>query len=1213
MIVLGACSSSEHSILITARAAGTGPTVIDNVYFTVIPTASTTIPVDSPPNNPINRTIDVINAGQPIRIAIHLHDDTPVMVHIVATTASGSTRLYATRCYDPAGVVNDEVLLVPLDPTLDTDGDGWPSGANLEGACRDPGPGANGVACDVGLCPAAIAADCNDMAAPMPPVDCTIAANHALGPCIFPGASWPGDCGDGIDQDCRDNGIGGGNRDEPCGDQDGDGFDACGSGGGVCDCDDRNPNVHPGATDICGNGIDEDCTHEPGGMGAQCDNDHDGFVAGPDCDDTNPNIHPGGLELEHCDATPMAGMCGVACRLEMGRCACDGIDNNCNHLIDEDASCQSPDLDGDGSDACTAGMTNCATCDCNDCDSGIHPGATDICGDMIDEDGIGGDMACDPSDGDHDGYTGGQDCDDTMPHFHFSAPENCNTPASESCGSILCPPTVDADHDGFQLETAPGTGTDCDDTNAAITPWATELCNGVDDNCNGTADEVLDRTGQIGCATDTDASEPMTAGVMRCLGGGRCTVHFDRNLHHCGHCRAECNPGNTLVADACSPTGVMANPGRCTCSVNGAGMDACTAGDTCCAVDAHGAAVGNPGCVNTNMDVHHCGGCGNVCDSTATDACVGGTCMCGSGAPCGAGQSCCGGGCVDLAGDVNNCGACGHACGANTTCNAGVCGCANPTVNGDCNGDLGHAGGNGCETNLQTDANFCGSCAQSCLDEHVATGSCSAGACVIGTCETLYADCTGGAANGCETSISTVGNCGMCGHACSVMNADAQCIVAGTTASCGYGMCMGPFGNCDTNPMNGCETSLHQVATCGGCGTNCTSVVQNATATCPSGTCDYSGCAAGASDCDGNRGNGCELYSAAHCGPSCTVCTSSIQNASGATCTGGGTCDYGACNGSTSDCDGNRANGCEAWAPTHCGGSCTNCSTAESGVAAAALVCTAGGACDYTTCSANRSDCDSNRANGCETPSDAMHCGGSCANCVVNESNVNGATCSGTTCDYASCTAGHVDCDGNRTNGCETAADGTHCGAACGTCVGMTSNASGLTCSASNTCDYGSCTGNFLDCDGNRANGCESPYSVTHCGSCASTCTTANMHATGLSCTAGGTCDYTACQAGMVDCDGNRANGCERASDGNHCGPSCTDCEAATNVMTATCPAAVCVITACNGNNGNCDMNPTNGCESTHGTDTNCCGTDCTGMSGMTHCDLVAGRSQCGP
>jgi hypothetical protein len=72
----------------------------------------------------------------------------------------------------------------------------------------------------------------------------------------------------------------------------------------VIDCNDANPAIHPGAPEIFGNGIDEDCN---GRDDVNRDADGDGFPVPIDCDDANAAIRPGALEVrgnavdENCD------------------------------------------------------------------------------------------------------------------------------------------------------------------------------------------------------------------------------------------------------------------------------------------------------------------------------------------------------------------------------------------------------------------------------------------------------------------------------------------------------------------------------------------------------------------------------------------------------------------------------------------------------------------------------------------------------------------------------------------------------------------------------------------------------------------------------------------------------------------------------------------------------------------------------------------------
>ena len=86
-----------------------------------------------------------------------------------------------------------------------------------------------------------------------------------------------------------------------------------------------------------------------------------------------------------------------------------------------------------------------------------------------------------------------------------------------SCGSTQCGPRnlphhhcTDADGDGFCQQA------DCDDGNVAVHPGAAEVCNGIDDNCNGQVDEVVKT--QFFADLDGDGYGSLASGsTMACM------------------------------------------------------------------------------------------------------------------------------------------------------------------------------------------------------------------------------------------------------------------------------------------------------------------------------------------------------------------------------------------------------------------------------------------------------------------------------------------------------------------------------------------------------------------------------------------------------------------------------------------------------------------------------------------------------------------------
>jgi MYXO-CTERM domain-containing protein len=239
-------------------------------------------------------------------------------------------------------------------------------------------------------------------------------------------------------------------------------------------------------------------------------------------------------------------------------------------------------------------------------------------------------------------------------------------------------------------------------------------------------------------------------------------------------------------------------------------------------------------------------------------------------------------------------------------CSAGECliaGCESGF--GDCNGQT----GDGCETDLHTDPQHCGSCDLAC-DLPGAVASCSAGQCVIDDCQDGLGDCNQDPADGCETDLLTsVEHCKVCGNACDLPGAVPVCGGLG----CEVAGCLPGLGNCNGSPTDGCEVDLTSNADhCGSCNHTCD--LAHARADCQEAECRVALCDSGYADCNDEAADGCESNlqtNQDHCG------------ACNQTCSEHQSCQEGACEDTCSDVDG------DGYLNQACGGDDCNDSNAN--------------------------------------------------------------------------------------------------------------------------------------------------------------------------------------------------------------------------------------------------------------------------------------------
>jgi hypothetical protein len=173
------------------------------------------------------------------------------------------------------------------------------------------------------------------------------------------------------------------------------------------------------------------------------------------------------------------------------------------------------------------------------------------------------------------------------------------------------------------------------------------------------------------------------------------------------------------------------------------------------------------------------------------------------------------------------------------------------------------------------------------------------------------------------------------------------------------------------------------------------------------------------------------------------------------TCTGGKTCCNGLCLDTKSDPLNCNACGaaCGGAASSCCAGTCTDVLTTKTNCGQCGTSCSTtngspycqGGSCKWN-CSSGFNHCGQGNT-GCETntSSSVTQCGSCYKNCNNSVNHATGVACVASSCTYATCVAPYLDCDTQRSNGCE--------------CTSLTCGSKGQLCCAGNVCNSG------LDCE----------------------------------------------------------------------------------------------------------------------------------------------------